>query len=459
MAAHQFTLHPYKSIKDRHTCPGCGKKQVFSRYINTDTGEYLADHVGRCNREVSCEYHYKPSQYFADNGIELDISKYSKEKNLLVAPLPVISIPANILQETLTDYDNNNFVEYLIKLFDESITESLISKYYIGTTNKCGRRVTGDWKAATVFWYIDIQKRIRAGQVKLFDSTGHTAKYIDHEGETRSCTDGIHTPIKFEYTKRGEDLPQWLANYIEGKKIFCLFGEHLLTKDLSKSVSIVEAPKSAIIASIYFPQFIWLAVGALSYLTEERCAVLKGRNVILFPDLGAFDKWSARAIELKHIAKFTVSDILERGATEDHKKAGLDIIDFITQYDYREFAGQNFTPANNKHNDYAKNLPVVEKEKPEFVQSIKKDNIFGIARPCALWDIESIEQYFNSTALPLHAVELSAGIRINNVETFVNAHVATARANNGRAAYLPYFERLQQLKNILSQNQITAKAA
>lgn len=69
----------------------------------------------------------------------------------------------------------------------------------------------------------------------------------------------------------------------------CLFGEHLL-RDKAKPIAIVESEKTAIIASVYLPQFIWLAVGSLTNLNAEKCSVLKGRTVTLFPDLNGFEK-------------------------------------------------------------------------------------------------------------------------------------------------------------------------
>jgi hypothetical protein len=43
------------------------------------------------------------------------------------------------------------------------------------------------------------------------------------------------------------------------------------------------------------PELIWLATGNLNGLSIEKCLVLKGRNIILFPDLKAFDKWNEKA--------------------------------------------------------------------------------------------------------------------------------------------------------------------
>src|SRR5690606_39525320 len=62
-----YILEPYNGMKSRYTCPNCGTKQGFAKYINSDTKEYLSDDVGRCNREEKCGYHYTPKQYFSDN--------------------------------------------------------------------------------------------------------------------------------------------------------------------------------------------------------------------------------------------------------------------------------------------------------------------------------------------------------------------------------------------------------
>jgi len=48
---------------------------------------------------------------------------------------------------------------------------------------------------------------------------------------------------------------------------------------------------------------------------------------VAFPDLGAFDIWQKKASELDfHIP---VSDFLEQNATDEQRKKGLDIADFL----------------------------------------------------------------------------------------------------------------------------------
>ena len=67
MKNYRFTLEKYRGIKSRYTCPQCGRKYVFTRYIDTETNKYISDDVGKCSRLDKCGYHYTPKQYFSDN--------------------------------------------------------------------------------------------------------------------------------------------------------------------------------------------------------------------------------------------------------------------------------------------------------------------------------------------------------------------------------------------------------
>jgi hypothetical protein len=102
-------------------------------------------------------------------------------------------------------------------------------------------------------------------------------------------------------------------------------------------VAIVESEKTAIIASVYLPQYTWMACGSLSNLKEDMISVLKGYPVVLFPDLNGYDKWCAKARELAHITTISVSDLLERSATPQERADGLDLADYLLQYDHEDF--------------------------------------------------------------------------------------------------------------------------
>ena len=120
----------------------------------------------------------------------------------------------------------------------------------------------------------------------------------------------------------------------------CLFGLHLLSEELKvrseKCVAaIVEAEKTAVIMSEWYPQYLWLASGGLSMLTAEKLLPLRDQRVILFPDTDldgkAFAHWQQIAREASRHTLFPVyvSPLLERHATSEQKAAKIDIIDFL----------------------------------------------------------------------------------------------------------------------------------
>lgn len=313
MNNYRYILEPYQGMNTRFTCPSCLKHKTFTRYIDTETNEHIHSTVGRCSRESKCTYHYKPKQYFQDNNITFDkdsSNTHFKTKIFLPKPKPISFIDKQVFDKSLQCYESNNFIKFLISLFGSEETNKLISKYFIGTSKH--------WNGSTVFWQIDINGKIRTGKIMLYNDT--TGKRIK---EPINCINWVHSVIK----QPDFNLKQ------------CLFGEHLL-HDKTKPVAIVESEKTAIICSVYLPQFIWLAVGSLNNLNADKCYILKGRTVTLFPDLKGFEKWNNKAKELSHIAKFTISDLLERKAHEIEKIQGLDLADYLIKFDYKEFKEQ-----------------------------------------------------------------------------------------------------------------------
>jgi hypothetical protein len=299
---------------------------------------------------------------------------------------------------------------YLASLFGEEVTRELVSRYFIGTANH--------WPGACVFWQIDIQGRIRTGKIMLYNpSTGRRIK------EPFNYITWVHKALK---------LPDF------GLKQ-CLFGEHLLKAEPGKPVAIVEAEKTAIIASIYLPEFVWLAVGSLSNLSAERCQVLQGRNVTLYPDLKGFENWQARVKELEHLGRFQVSGLLESKATETQRQKGFDLADYLVQIDYRTIPKPKLKQAE---------LPPPRKETPfPIIEAIP----YSVTERVREWDLSELEKYFESITPPLAPVRLSPAELITNVSLFIDSHLATVRCNNGKQTFEPYLNRLENLKTYLEK--------
>jgi hypothetical protein len=109
----------------------------------------------------------------------------------------------------------------------------------------------------------------------------------------------------------------------------CLFGLHLLNSDKSKSIALVESEKTAVIASIAFPEFIWMATGGLMNLKYDLLKPLAKRKVILFPDAGCSDLWSQKIKDLPKDIHFMISDLVENKSSDSEKEDGWDIADYI----------------------------------------------------------------------------------------------------------------------------------
>ena len=413
MNNYRYILEKYKGKSSRYVCPECMQRnKTFTLYIDSETGLHINDSVGRCNRETSCGYHYTPKQYFQDNNIKTDKTNYQLRVKPKIIEVKPNFIDPELLKASLQKYNANNFVIYLKSLFGNDITNELISKYSIGTSKH--------WRNANVFWQIDIKGKIRTGKIMAYnDKTGKRIK------EPFNHINWVNSLLK---------IPEF--NLVQ-----CFFGEHLITDKL-KTIAIVESEKTAIIASVYLPQFIWLAAGQLQGLTIDKCKILEGRNVVLYPDLKAFDKWSIRAKELSHITEFNVSDLLERNATEIDKKEGFDLADYLVKFDLATFLKNEPEPIQIEP---IQNKPIIIKpiaiEPQQPIKPIIKTD----------WnnDIMELEAYFKNTALPTSQIKLNQCATISNVNNFIDTHLKTLKTNNGKPTFEPYLNRLQQLKQLI----------
>jgi hypothetical protein len=332
-ATYRFQLDgSNREAKRKIKCPSCGAKGSFTRYRDYETGLYIDDAVGACDRSNKCQYHMKPKEWFSLHP-DKRANNASIKADPLYEPKPLVHIPFEALQATLSDYNQNSFINSLLECFPAKKIEKAVSEYYLGTISSPASE--GNSKSV-VFWFIDCSNNIRAGQVKQFDPNCKTVKITIEDRDIKAFW--IHKLLKKQHNRKGIELPQWLKDYEQAEKVTCLFGEHLLNKYPGKPVALVEAPKSAIIGSIMYPDLVWLATSSLSYLTKQRCRVLQGRNVVLFPDCGVpnkrtgltcLDQWKDRVSEFEEIARFAFSTLLEENTTTEQKDQGFDIADLI----------------------------------------------------------------------------------------------------------------------------------
>lgn len=64
-------------------------------------------------------------------------------------------------------------------------------------------------------------------------------------------------------------------------------------------------------------------------------------------------------------------------------------------------------------------------------------------------EINELEQFFKTIALPTQPVKLNQCSTIKDVSKFIESHFTYVKANNGNRTYLPYLYRLRELKQIL----------
>lgn len=300
-----YQLEKYAGLKSRHTCPECNKQREFTRYVHIETGEYLADHVGRCNRENQCGHHYTPSEYFKDNP---DRRLETKTSTAHQTTSNFDSVPFDLVHKSVSYQPQSRFHQYLIATFGETETSKQVDRFHIGSS--------ASNPGGTVFWQVDINGIVRSGKIFQYDPI---------TGKRKGTIDWVHSKIQ-KKTNTVFRLRQ------------CFFGEHQLSGNIGKPVALVESEKTAVICSVCLPDYLWLATGGVNgcrWKEKNQASVLLGRKVVLFPDLNMFDKWRQYATEIRQQLSLSikVSHVIEQAATAEEKsqKAGYDLADYLTK--------------------------------------------------------------------------------------------------------------------------------
>lgn len=246
-----------KSSK-KFLCPNCHKKS-FVRYIDNERNNYVEENFGRCDRETNCKYHLAPKH----NGT---IATFEK---------PPIKVKASTLNPELLiaskkHFTQNHFVKFLRMFFSYDEIESVIEKYFIGTSSH--------WKGATVFYQINDHNEVMAGKVMLYDanSGSRIKKPFNHVTWT-------HILLKIDRF----NLKQ------------CLFGLHLKNANTCKTIAITEAEKTAVMMSLLLPEYTWMSTGGKRNLKRELLLPIKEFNIVVYPDKSEFEDWNKITVALQ----------------------------------------------------------------------------------------------------------------------------------------------------------------
>ena len=271
----KFNYELQKGSK-KHNCPNCGKKTLV-RYVNQETGEYLSPEYGRCDRENKCGYFLYPKGH----GPVISYSTIAVER-----PKPTSYHPFSLVIQCAANYQKNNFIVFLKSIFPEGHIEKVLKRYSIGTSKY--------WKGATVFWQIDQVKKVRHGKIMLYDKI--TGKRIKRESGGAFIS-SVRAALKLN----DFNLKQ------------CLFGLHLVDQTNHNPIAIVESEKTAVIMSLFKPEYLWLATGSKNGFKYDYLKPLRSKKVIAFPDKGEYIDWLDKANELKKMGfDLTVSNMLEK---------------------------------------------------------------------------------------------------------------------------------------------------
>ncbi|MBI5371374.1 MAG: hypothetical protein HZA79_05020 [Sphingobacteriales bacterium] len=315
-----ITTDTYRYSLDKSSrkfrCPSCGQK-TFVRYVDKSTGQHLADHVGRCDRENNCTHHFTPKEHFRETGTEIsDVWKAQEVSQPQAPSIPVDFVPADLLSKSMTGFDQSSFALFVADLFGPEHARELLLRYMVGRSRQ-------DQGKACIYWRIDTEGRIRSGKIMQYDrKTGKRNK---------------------------ETPPSWVHSQLKPDFNFqnCFFGEHLLTEFPGRTVAIVESEKTAILCSFFMPQYNWLATGGKTGLKWREIAAIKpldGHDVILFPDFGKpdksgktpFTKWQEMADYITGRlteCRVKVSPILENNLENEMRAIDLDLADLLIRRD------------------------------------------------------------------------------------------------------------------------------
>ncbi len=263
-------------------CPNCGKK-TFKPYVDAETGQIVdATIYGRCERINSCKYLKYPGNDASMNDWVAPV--------YVPKPIKPDFIPKELVEASFSHFKENTFFMWLVKLFGISKAYELQEMYNIGTAKNNG----------TIFFQQDSEGKFRTGKVMYYQNNGKRNKNRNSWY--------VHRAVKSDF---------------ELVQVF--FGEHLVKKYPDKPVALVESEKTAILMSVFEPEYTWIASGGANMLNSYRLLRLPRLDLVC-PDEGEFENWKDKT---KSFFNREMDGRVEKAFREGKVSKGADILDLI----------------------------------------------------------------------------------------------------------------------------------
>lgn len=265
-------------------CPKCGK-YTFQDRLNCKSGiPFFSNIVGKCNNQ-ECNYTMTPKQFNTQyfSGFILDNNLWSIEE---LQMKPEYFIESNIEDYNKKDLLKTGLAKFLCTNFEKKMVLETLSKYYVRTCE------TEPNVILTKYWYLDNKRN------------EFNTKIVSYDPVTGKCNSSDEKHLESTTTLKSSDnfRREQDENYIPN---ICLFGLHLIDSECTNQICLVEDERTAIIASIAYPDIVWVATGG----QEINYALIKpliGLDVVLFPANNQYYKWK----EIAEVYGFKLSTLL-----------------------------------------------------------------------------------------------------------------------------------------------------
>lgn len=357
----------------KFVCPSCGQTNKFVRYMDRTTGKYLSGKYGKCDRQDNCSYWEKPKKNFINDadGLVKEILKDLGNSDSLDSG-KYLRLFHNIDYKMYYDNQLNHFnicsntlLFGLIELFGADKVQEVYNKYKLGRFFDGGiiypYYYDNALKTAKIMFYTENLHRNKfknpmwLHSFKTYDFTGYNG--------LMDIADNPFFDTEYEYyLKHPDEYIDEDEEDIPRKFNLCipLFGWDLLKQFPDKTICVVESEKTAIICSICFPEFNWLATGSKNNLQPYKFNYYSGRTWLFFPDLGmdsktqvsTTDYWKqqVKRISEKYSMFDYFIDFVPEPLTPDNNlsdvfqqytfnsnavKHGYDVADFILDYKFK----------------------------------------------------------------------------------------------------------------------------